>query len=263
MKAYLHMPGYNLSNCFRRIKDAISKHVKIVKEKDADIVIILAIGPDSVKKFDLPTVLWQLTYLTSGGQEAWVEKWKEVDFVTSYLRLPIDYLRMPLGYDPNMFYVETDKKAYDALTTGYLDGERGEYISDVIKIFDSPIHIGGKIDTDSFYIHQEKISDEEMREAYNRTKYTFSLREYEGFELPIVEAAACGSVPIYLDMECYDVWFNDIGISIKLNEISNIKNLSDELYTFKRNKALKNIKEFTWENVFNKYNFIKELENLI
>ena len=53
-----------------------------------------------------------------------------------------------------------------------------------------------------------------MRKFYNQSQYTACLRLLEGFEMPVVESAMCGTLPIVYDLPSYRRWFTDFAFFI-------------------------------------------------
>ena len=81
------------------------------------------------------------------------------------------------------------------------------------------------------YISYHNIPDERLRLIYSQSKYCIGMRHVEGFEMPIIEGAACGCIPITLDLECYRHWYEElpalfIDPTLDVEEqLRNIKNL--------------------------------------
>jgi hypothetical protein len=182
-------------------------------EREADAQIILAIGASGVANLvDLmPTILLQLCYKTSEMPAEWWSKiWDKCMLIGSYYDLNApNFVRFPMGYDPKLFYRDTGvPKRYDAIVFGELDGT--EEIKSVIRAFDVVAHIGSDMGMGPGCINYHNIPDERLRLIYAQSKYCIGMRHIEGFEMPIIEGAACGCRPIALDLECYRHWFEDL-----------------------------------------------------
>lgn len=182
-------------------------------EAEADAQVIFAIGAAGVAKLikKLPTILLQLCYKTSEMPPTWWKKvWKKCMLVGSYYDLDApNFVRFPMGYDPGLFYRDVGiPKRYDAIVFGRLDGV--EEITSVCRAFDIVAHVGVDFELGPGYIHYDNIPDERLRLIYAQSKYCIGMRHVEGFEMPIVEGAICGCIPITLDLECYRHWFEDL-----------------------------------------------------
>lgn len=244
-----------LSHAFQRIEEGLKltapPNVQFVdKEEESDINIRPIVN---WRDFDQPSekdICLQLCYLTAGQDpDWWIERWGRCRMVASYLDLPYNYLQMPLGYDPNVFYPSDKPKVYRALTTGYVDGPGGEVIEDVWKAFGNVIHIGKDFKLGKGYHNAEKVSDNQMRSLYQASEYTVSLRYIEGFELPVIEGAACGSLPVAFDLPCYTKWFKPFTLFVRPDHIP------EDLRRIAQEPAMHvpSVTKFKWENVMKEF----------
>lgn len=248
-----------MSNALRRIDTAISETLpegvfETFLPENADVVINGIVNISDVQVFEgKRNILWQLCYKTAGGtEEEWMEIWKQYDLVVSYFDLPLDnYLRLPLGYDPEMFYNIKAPKIYDAIVTGYVDGVEGEVIIDAHKAFGNIMHIGPDYKLGNGYNNCQNVTDGVMRQLYQQSKYVLGLRYVEGFELPLVEGGACGAIPVTFDLECYSHWFDDYALFVQpdapiVPQLKAIKNLY-----YRQPKS--DFSAFTWDNIMKKF----------
>jgi len=186
----------------------------------AEIQILLVIGiKDTVERLARkPGVMIQLCYKTAASSlEVWPGIWNKALMVSSYYDLPLDgkFVLHPIGFDPEVFRSRNSKRDFDALVTGYVDGPPDEEISSVYQAFRGKIvHVGKDFKLGDRYNHLEGITDLALASFYNRAKYTFGLRHIEGFELPVIEGAACGCQPVVFDLPCYRRWYDDFAIFI-------------------------------------------------
>lgn len=203
-------------------------------EYEADAQIILGIGANGVTPLveKMPTILLQLCYKTSEMPPKWWSKlWEKCMIIGSYYDLdgPDHFVRFPMGYDPNVFYRDDSPKRYDAIVFGTMDGP--EEIGSVCRAFDTVAHAGMNLGFGPGYVHYDNIPDTRLRSVYAQSRYCFGMRHVEGFEIPVVEGAACGCIPIVLDLPCYRDWFEDLpALFIDPNrdveeQLRNIKNL--------------------------------------
>ena len=128
-----------------------------------------------------------------------------------------DYLRTAYGFDMHTFYKMNYHRNFGILTTGWIDGPEiiGPCHEAAAQLPKSAIHIGppgtggNKQGNVTFAFN---ISDDELREFYNRSQFVAGMRDKNGFELPVIEGAACGCRPICLDREGYRHWFSDFAV---------------------------------------------------
>lgn len=206
-------------------------------EGAADAQIVLAIGATGMSDLveRTPTIMLQLCYESAhgGSVEFWDEIWSKCLLVGSYFDLKApNFVRFPMGYDPEVFYRDDNvSKRYDAIVFGDMEGP--EEIKSVVEAFDVVAHISGvDMGLGIGYINYNNIPDDRLRLVYQQSKYCIGLRRTEGFEMPIIEGAACGCFPITFDLDCYRHWFNDFAIFLdpekdvasqlkKINEVGN------------------------------------------
>lgn len=264
MKIYYSAKEPYLSQAFRRLKEGLvltlPEGVELVNNEDqADLRIRPVVNWKDFNEPDERDVCWQLCYITAGADPDWIletrhrtsvqwwqERWGKCHAVVSYLALPTDYIRMPLGFDPNVFYPDPDvKKKYRAVTTGYVDGPGAEFITDVWKAFGNIMHVGKDFKLGEGYHNTERISDNQLRSIYQASEYVVSLRDIEGFELPLVEAAACGALPVALDLECYRKWFSPTTLFVRPDHVlEDLKEIARQPANF-----YPSVKRFEWTNV--------------
>lgn len=212
----------------------------IIGEGMADAQIILAIGASGMSDLveRTPTVMLQLCYESAHGgtKEFWDEIWSKCLMVGSYFNLKApNFIRFPMGYDPSMFYRDDNvSKRYDAIVFGDMEGP--EEIKSVVEAFDVVAHISGvDLGLGIGYITYNNIPDDRLRSIYQQSKYCIGLRHVEGFEMPIIEGAACGCIPITFDLECYRHWFD--GMALFLDPDGDIRKQLSEIDGFSAQKT--------------------------
>lgn len=107
------------------------------------------------------------------------------------------------------------------------------------------------------------ISDTELVELYNKAKALISSSLKEGFNLPPLEALACGTPVILSDIPVHREIYEDIGIFFDLNNEESFLKALDELknldYTEFEKKRVKFLKKFSWQKTSEDiYKIIKE-----
>ena len=169
----------------------------------------------------------------------------------------INWFVTPWGFDPDIFYPSNPPlpKLIDVLTFGLVD--ESERLSDILEACKltkkTLLHLCGyscnsiKINGYEKYIKCGYVDDDTLRFLYWVSKYTCAFRMHIGFELPVLEALACGSTPIVLDFPCYREHFNDVALFVKPN------NLVDELVKILSSGKIIHVdfdfmrKRFSWE----------------
>lgn len=255
-----------LSRAFKRILDGINltkpSNVSFVENPNiADLIIKPIVNYKDVDDLAEDAIIWQLCYKTAGENlEFWNYVWRKAKLVISYFDLPVPpdveykFLRMPLGYDPNIFQALSTPRTADVLTTGYMDGKGHEVIREFVDVFEVVHHIGRNFKYDKGYLNHESVSDRHLVELYNDSRFVSGLRYIEGFELPVVEGMACGCVPIIFDMECYTHWYRyavtiNPQLPITQQLIQYGRDINEELYDFLREYNKEEAKNFTWQKV--------------
>lgn len=262
MKLYYRATKPYMSHAFRRIEEGIkltlpNGFVLVSKQEEADLCICPIVSINDTKNIPPNSIIWQLCYLTAGGDEQnWRYVWNDALLVLSYLDLPYDYyVRMSLGYDSTLFNTNgrSPIPKYDVVVTGYVDENNGgEIISRLCKHFGKVMHIGKNFRLrTSGYLNTENVSDTQLAEIYRSSRFVSGMRLIEGFELPIIEGAACGAKPIALDLECYRHWFEDIAIFVDPEHID------DDLVAIPHINWYGNfsekVKQFTWDTVMKEF----------
>ena len=205
--------GRGIKRVVRQCRRQAPPGIRFVAERcDAELVIDHAVDADVM---DWPVaegarrVVWQYTHKTSPEQD-WPRLWNAVDMVASYLELPTPKLyRTTLGVDPTLFYPEPETaKRYGILATGYV--AETEFIREAYEaclLLDLDFcHLGPDFGWGSHYCRFEDVSEAAMRGLYNGSYLALGARQVEGFELPALEAAACGTTALRLRLPCYDWW---------------------------------------------------------
>lgn len=239
MKIYADVVPQNLGYSIHRVMNELKKYAPnniefVSKIDDCDLQIVPVIGEGQAKQImenDKPYIVWQLCYLTTEYPypEYWQPIWEKAESVFSYYHdLPVsdkvNFHISPIGYDPNTFYsiYSGMPKRYDVMTIGYVDSEHGEALSNTIE-YAKTLHIGGNIGLDGHpnYTRMENISDSNMNIMYNLSRYVVAIRYTEGFEMPVLEGAAAGAIPIVLDAPSFRRWFNGIALFVTRETMEN------------------------------------------
>lgn len=109
----------------------------------------------------------------------------------------------------------------------------------------------------------EKVNDETLIQLYNQAKALISASLKEGFNLPPLEALACGTPVILSDIPVHREIYGDIGIFFDLNNEESFLNALNQVekinYEDFEKKRLEFIKRFSWQKTAEEiYKIIKE-----
>jgi len=133
----------------------------------------------------------------------------------------------PLGYDQTIYqYQPNIQKRNAIMSTGHVAAT--ECLEEIYAACQQSqfamYHAGHNFRWDQqTYRHYSNIPDQQMRDLYSHAKYVSGLRRGEGFEIPVIEGAACGARPIVFDNPHYH-WFRNFAIYIKENSFDEVRN---------------------------------------
>jgi hypothetical protein len=229
-------PGIGLG--IQRVARALAIHapdpITIVESRDeADLEILHVIGRGCVPAeptFDRPVAMIQYCFRTSETPTAaaWLPYWLSAQLVWSYydlaaavidelsadgaLELP-NFLQQPLGVDPIFAAATTQPRdvRYAFGTSGYIAGD--ESVDAVAAACAArgltQFHIGPDFGFGPHVTSVMGISDVCLARRWQECRYVAGLRRIEGFELPALEALACGTRPVCFDAPHYRQWFGE------------------------------------------------------
>lgn len=206
----------HLGHAIKRVVGAIRRYAPrgvrfVISPRDADLIIAHVVGNGELAQLERRhpeqrVVMWQYCWQTSDVAD-WPAVWDGCDMVATYYQLPTDNLyHTALGVDPAAFYPEPGVgKRYGIIGTGYVAEteclrEAYEACRQVGLQF---AHVGKDFGWGEGYEHFENVTDGVMRRLYNESYLALATRHIEGFELPAVEAAACGTPAALFDLPCY------------------------------------------------------------
>jgi glycosyltransferase involved in cell wall biosynthesis len=224
MKVWFEVHNPRLGRVMFRITEEYKKHapksVEFVPNiVDADLVISHVLGTFCARRilaYDKPFIAIQHCLKTGGQISGYEEMWNKAHFVSGYDNLqPLmpRFLRLPWGVDTDVFYPITDEKIYMGMTHGY--SAKGEPIIEwhdaARALGKQSAHLNSECYVDTTDVTRfDAITDAELARIYSQSYYTSAMRFVEGFEVPGIEALACGSRPITFDLECFEYWYGDL-----------------------------------------------------
>lgn len=197
---------------------------RVQSADEADLVILHIIGrrdgntrkakaiTQSGRKYAV--IQYVLESSRNPDPQDWQELWDGARVVWSYYDLPVPGLYLaPLGADPQIFYPESQLiRDYRIGTNGanYRAECLGEIYLATFQAGGRALHTGQNLTHDPIVDYLDAPTDDEMRQAYNRSEYYGALRRKDGFELPAVEALLCGARPIMFDAPRFRRWFDGL-----------------------------------------------------
>lgn len=222
--------SYGIGRVVSNLDKYILKDMERVQDPlEADLIVMHINGRRNHRHDDMRKILergqqyavcqYVLESCRNPDPNDWVELWGNAKVVWSYYDLRSyvpDLYFQPLGADPEIFFREEVEKEFILGTTGgnykdecYLEGRMAAFMEQ-----GKLIHVGDSIPADPHVTLLKDITDDEMRNVYNRCKWFSVLRRKDGFEMPAIEAFLCGVRPILFDTDNYRTWFNDFGMYI-------------------------------------------------
>ena len=190
-------------------------------EDKPDFQVIHTIGANALDNVRAPRYAVIQYCWKTAGEVNWADFWARAGCVWSYYDLsafcPGFYLA-PLGVD-QAFRDEPRAEIRDlgVVSSGYLTGDAAEPI---LEVADAALvsglqvrHLGPeKVEgmdrrVESSWKSIHGINDAELARVYARSRWVSGLRYVEGFELPVIEGAACGARPIVFDRPETRQWF--------------------------------------------------------
>lgn len=236
MRVYLQPTGL-YSRAMIRVANALTRYapsrVQIAeREQDADLVILHVIG-DAISAAE--RILSErrryavIQYCVNPCREEadCHFLWRNADLVWSYYDLSpfaradgFQFYHAPLGIDdaflPQPYWQRFREQL--VITSGYVDGERAEAISEVWQAAEiagvEAIHVGpsrveGMRAQPAKWNARHGLTDQELAALYGRVAWVSGLRHVEGFELPCVEGLVMGARPIMFRQPAIEHWYGD------------------------------------------------------
>jgi hypothetical protein len=219
-------------------------HVRFVTDPaEADLRVIHAISHEFAQQI-VPgqAYVWiQYCLRTTSDQKIdehfWLPIWDNAALVWSYFDLPeilreseasrtngFAFYHSPLGLStafvdsrPNVFLPV--KRDIGVMSSGFVSGPSAEAIEEVAMAADtvgiSVLHLGpeavvGMRVKPPRWKNVLGVSDVDLAHYYERCEWVSALRHVEGFEMPAIEALACGARPIVFDRPDMTQWYEGL-----------------------------------------------------
>lgn len=281
MKVFLSPLGLH-SRAMVRIANALTRYrpenVTVVGTiAEADLVIIYAIGPDTVKTVtDLRAVnkkyaIVQCCLKTSGlSIDSWIPLWNSASLVWSYYDLSehiqSNFYYAPLGIDdvfkPEIEPLLSQDRDIAIVSSGFVSGGPSEAIEEVanaaLRIGQRVIHIGPR-NVSGMNPRTEKSwkavqpDDRELAKIYCRSRFVSGLRYVEGFEMPVIEGISCGSIPIVFDRAETRQWFGKFAYFVPESHGRELENEIYNIWTDFSPLSIEKIQQareiFNWQTI--------------
>lgn len=228
-------PGALVSPAMYRVAEALRrfspKEIRVVDAQsgeECDLHVLHVIGPypmTYIRSKDY--VVIQYCYKTAGEFD-WRSLWSNSKLIWSYYDLPVPegtrYFHGPLGVDGSVFNVNgVAHRDIGVVTSGYVasPGEAIEEVADAalesgLSVFHlGPADVVGMARRKELtWTNGQSLTDVDLSRKYQRARWVSGLRRVEGFELPVLEGAACGARPIVFDRDEMRTWFRDFAVLV-------------------------------------------------
>lgn len=177
------------------------------------------------------------------------------------------------GYDSETYFYEAAKKEKIILSVGARGGyKRFDLTVRIVKeLKDCKLVIvgGGQLTKSERVLLDKEIpgryskagylSNDQLRNLYNKAFFLSYCSDYEGFGIPLIEAQSCGCPVVCQAKSSIPEVVNDSAVFINPDNIAftikSIKKLYDnEFYDSIVKKGLDNVKRFSWEKCNNEVN---------
>lgn len=271
-----------------RIARALARYapgdVELVDEPtEADMLIVHAIGHGSMEllntyKGPYAMVQYCLRTTEDARPEAWTPYWENAKVVWSYYDLAsfidptcrgaapgmniltdqgskeIAFYYAPLGVDGEIFKpIQPARKRFLIGTSGYVAETEGvrECYNAARKLEQPMFHLGPDLGIGPGIVNAHRISDVDVAQFWSLCSFVAGLRRIEGFELPAIEALACGSRPVCFDAPHYTNWFGEHAEYIPEADADTVTQHLIELFS----KPIRPVTNLERQHVLHKFNW--------
>lgn len=234
MKVYVDPVPSNLSQAMHRVSRALRLYspdgVTIVdKTAEADLQVLHTIGIEGMQRAstDVPqfAVIQYCLQSAGGSRLEWENIWRRARTVWSYYPLDVpDWVRFyhaPLGVNSSIFRLpQSGDRPIGAMSSGYVSGPDAEAIQEVadaafleglsVTHLGPPNVVGMPRRRERTWVSRTCVADRDLACLYGKTKWVSGLRHTEGFELPVIEGAACGARPVVFDRPDMRQWYSGL-----------------------------------------------------
>lgn len=250
-------PQHGLSRAMDRVYKALQAALPVgAKEAEtedaADLVVLHVIGyPETESAVEKHVIgkrrVAALQYCLRSTQQPnahkWLPLWDRMSCIWSYYDLQRminedsfalgggiipnirNFYHAPMGVDTKVFRRWEDREKYTAMTTGMVsESECLNEAAQAVRLVDGKLLIVGGNEVAAEFADMPwvstrvSITDDVMAQLYSRSRFTLGLRKVEGFEMPLLEGLACGSIPVCFDQPDQRRWFSELAIFVKESE---------------------------------------------
>jgi hypothetical protein len=188
----------------------------------ADVQVLDVIGSGFVEEVRCKRFVLQVQGFLPGWspeRDFWLDWFTRAELVVSFNDLPeilksddFNFLRMPWGVDPGVFYPRQHRKRSACIFTSGYDPALEAILEcrEAARQANQPmIHLGPVLPTldEPGIVVVNGISDDELAGWYSEAHRVSGLRRGAGLELPALEGLACGARPVLFDTPEYRYWY--------------------------------------------------------
>ena len=233
-----------MDRVYQALQSALPPKVREAESPEtADLVVLHVIGHPETETAVLHTVAAKkrvaaIQYCVRTTQapdtKSWSPLWSEMSCVWSYYDLNRlmaedghrtglrNFYHAPMGVDTKVFRRWEDREKYIAMATGMVsESECLDIAARAVRMVDGKLLLVGGNEIEAEFADmpwvstRKSVQDDVMAQLYSRSRFTLGLRRVEGFEMPLLEGLACGSIPVCFDQPDQRRWFSEIAIFIK------------------------------------------------
>lgn len=249
MKVYLELPVQ--SRALQRVYDALIRyapsHIEVVKwPNEADLIVLHVVGRNDATekkvnwakehKKQYAMIQYCLKSTMKPNTTDWFEMWNDSQLVWSYYDLNqliyedsgrnpdskdflVNFYHAPLGVDTDIFYDRKSALGHDDLiivnhSQDYLQESTKECVVAANRLNKKMLYLGEELNRGENILCRTNLTNNELAYAYSSSLFVSGLRRTEGFEMPVIEGAACGARPIVFDRPEMRKWFNEFALFI-------------------------------------------------
>ena len=268
MKLYFDNPTKSIA--IDRVVENLERYMtddRVHDKAQADLIILHVYGRHDHVEREVRSIIdsgrqyaiiqYALKSTRNPSPKDWKNIWDDAAVVWSYYELPTPNLyHAPLAASPETFYPTKIKKEFLVGTLGVKECYESECFGEVhlaaFQAVGKVVHVGEKLNENPIVTYYSGLTDEELRQTYNKCKWFATLRRKEGFEIPAIEALLCGVRPIMFDTPIYRQWFDGLAKFIPEKDTTKtVKSLRDlfkgEISRVTPAEIEETKKRFNWE----------------
>ncbi|MCA9892974.1 MAG: glycosyltransferase family 4 protein [Anaerolineae bacterium] len=245
---FLHYPQYLTADARCYYNDQIA-----LACKQADLILAVSdcTKQDLIEMLNVP--MSKIRIQPHGVHSRYrVIEGAELEDMRKTLKLPAEFILHVGTYEPRKNILGL-AKAYKRLLADLPDAPPIVLVGRPGWLFDKTLAEIDTLGLKDRIVWRSDVTDNQLPYVYNLAAFVTAPSFYEGFGLPLLEAMACGTVPIASNRSSFPEVMGDVGLLFDPEDINAIaealkKALTDSLWrTEMQAKALERAKLYTWQ----------------